>query len=69
MLVGTSKLPYVYVDVIAKLGTYVAIEKGGFKNYCQSEVVANIYSELSYCFQVLVLQQPQKAFSGNTVIL
>ena len=39
MLVGTSKLSYVYVDVIAKLEIYVVIEKSGFKNYCQSKVV------------------------------
>ena len=31
MLVGTSKLSYVYVDVIAKLEIYVVIEQTGLK--------------------------------------
>ena len=69
MLVSTSKLSYVYVDVIAKLEIYVVIEKSGLKNYCKSKVVGNIYSELSYCFHVLVHQQPQKASSCNTFII
>ena len=39
MLVDTSKLSYVYVDVIATLEIYVVIEKIGFQNHCQSKVL------------------------------
>ena len=66
MLVGTSKLSF---DVIPKLEICVVTEKSGFKNYCQSKIVGNICSELTYCFHVLVHQQPQKAFPCNPIIL